>query len=212
MHSPSNRTSHAGSFKSLTSLAFLALGLMGAAGCASEAAPSRSTAGAPRSEPEITAAPRPNPEGTGETMISKVDNATGGTIELSNGTKLEVPAGALPPGVDTLTFTSSPVAAPSEYVAASPVYVFGPDGTVFLKPVKVSFPLTLPVGETVGEMTILWSRAHAEGFDMVPTSITPVAGSSTDFIAVGAVMHFSEGFCGVKYTTDPHPSKDPYAK
>ena len=46
---------------------------------------------------------------------------------------------------------------------------------------------------------------------MVVTEFTPVAGTTADFIAVGEVMHFSQGFCGAKYTSDPHPVKDPYA-
>jgi hypothetical protein len=92
------------------------------------------------------------------------------------------------------------------------VFVFGPDGTVFLKPLKISLPLTLPAGKSVSDMTILWSRAHGDGFDMIPSEITAVSGSTTSFIATGSVTHFSEGFCGVKYETDPHPSTDPYAK
>src|SRR5215207_5920713 len=70
----------------------------------------------------------PNPTGTGETVSKTIDNTTGGTVELSDGTEIDVPPGALPPGVDSITVTSSPNPAPAEYVAFSPVYEFGPEG------------------------------------------------------------------------------------
>lgn len=167
---------------------------------------------APGSDPSNVTAPKSNPAGTGETVSTHVDNATGGTVALPNGTTIDVPPGALPPGVDTITVTSATAAAPAEYAAASPVYVFGPDGTVFLKPLTISMPLTVPAGTDASSLTILWSRANADGFDMIPSQFLPVAGSSTDFIASGEVTHFSEGFVGVKYTTDPHPAKDAYGK
>jgi hypothetical protein len=89
------------------------------------------------------------------------------------------------------------------------MFVFEPDGTVFLKPVKVSIPVTLRAGVSASELTILWSRSQGEG--MVPTALTPIAGSPTELLAVGEVRHFSRGFCGLKYTTDPNPTPDPYA-
>lgn len=194
--------------ESLTSYCFIALGVLALAGCASEV-PSTGT-----DEPAVTAPPaaqaKSNPTGSGETATKKIDNATGGTVALPNGTTLDVPPGALPPGVDTITITSSPVAAPAEYVAASPTFIFEPDGTIFLKPLKISIPVTLTADAKVADLTMLWSRAHSDGFDMLPTSFTPVVGKSSDFIASGEVTHFSRGFCGAKYATDPHPARDAY--
>lgn len=193
----------------LSLAAVVALALATVAGCASETDPSgASTAPAPATPHTL----KSNPSGTGETASMRVDNTTGGSLSLSNGTTIEVPPGALPPGVDTITVTSAPAAAPSEYAAASPVYVFGPDGTVFLKPLKVSIPVSLPAGKSASDLTILWSRAHGDGFDMVPSELTAVAGSSTGFVATGEVTHFSQGFCGLKFATDPHPAKDAYGQ
>ena len=207
--------------KTLPCVALVALGLLGAVGCASAPEPTSSSTPAPAAttaptpapsaDPPAAAAPS-NPAGTGATVSTPIDNATGGTVALPNGTSIDVPAGAMPPGVDAITVTSAPAAAPTEYTAASPVYVFGPDGTVFLKPLKVSLPFTAPAGMAISDLTILWSRSTGEGYDMVPTEIAPVAGSSTDYIAKGEVTHFSRGFCGAKFTTDPHPTPDAYGK
>lgn len=191
-------------------LAFIALGLVVATGCGVGTEPTTND------KPPLNAAAAPapakaNPTGTGEKISVKIDNATGGKVELPNGTSLDVPPGALPPGVDTITITSSPDPAPADYAAASPVYVFGPDGTVFLKPVKVSMPVTVKAGESVSDLTVFWSRISSDGFDMVPSELLPIGGSSSEFLAVGEVTHFSLGFCGTKFTTDPRPTPDPYA-
>ena len=205
---------------SVASVALLALASLGSAACSS--APSTSTttgpaqvpaaAPAPSTTPADAPAPKSNPAGDGATVSTHIDNTTGGTIALPNGTTIDVPPGALPPGVDMISVTSSPAAAPTEYAALSPVYVFGPDGTVFLKPLTITMPVTLPAGADTSTLTILWSRANGVGFDMVPSDFAAVSGSSTDFVASAEVTHFSQGFCGLKYTTDPHPAVDAYGK
>ena len=208
------------SVTAIASVALLALGLLGAAGCSSDPATSTTTgpapvpsaAPAPSSNLDNAPAPKANPAGDGATISTHIDNASGGTVALPNGTSIDVPPGALPPGVDTISVTSSPDAAPTEYTALSPVYVFGPDGTVFLKPLTITMPVTLPAGTDTSTLTILWSRANGVGFDMIPSDFTAVAGSSTDFIASGEITHFSQGFCGLKYATDPHPAMDAYGK
>jgi hypothetical protein len=207
-------------WKSVSSVAVLAVALVGVAGCAAEdvsspaPAPSATSADAPpASTPPAPAAS--NPGGSGETASQQIDNSAGGSVELPDGTSLDVPAGALPPGVDTITVTSSPEAAPADYVASTPAYVFGPDGAVFLKPLKISIPVNVDAGSYTADLTVLWSRISSDtsgGFDMVPTEFKPVAGSSTKFVAVAEVTHFSRGFCGKKYTKDPRPSTDPYKK
>lgn len=169
----------------------------------------------PPSAPEATQAPEQkaaaNPKGTGETVSQKIDNATGGAIELKDGTKIEVPAGALPEGVEEIKVTSSPEAAPAEYKVVSPKFVFEPSGTVFLKPLKVSFPVTIPDGMTTDKLTVLWSRHEGPGFDMVSTTFAPGANPKS-FTAIAEVNHFSDGFVGEKYdaNSDPHPFQDPY--
>ena len=204
------------SWKSFSSVALFAVALGTVAGCAAGGEPSTTT------EPEIVAPPAvtppvvtpeapKNPTGSGQTVSAKIDNSTGGAVALPDGTTVVVPAGALPAGVDTITVTSAPEAAPAEYTASSPLFVFGPDGTVFLKPLAISMPVTFPAGESASDLTILWSRANADGFDIVPTTFAPVAGSSSSYIASAEVTHFSKGFCGLKFKADPHPKKDPYA-
>lgn len=184
-----------------------------APGPSATATPSASSAmEAPRSpwtEPGAPAAAATNPSGTGETVSVSIDNSVGGTVALADGTHLDIPAGALPPGVDTLTITSSTTGAPAEYSSLTPMFTFGPDGTVFLSPITVTVPVTVAAGGTSG-LAILWSRARGPGFDILPTTFTAVSGSSTQYTATAAVTHFSRGFCGAKFSTDPHPSKDPY--
>lgn len=156
-------------------------------------------------------APAANPSGSGETTSVVIDNATGGQVALSDGTRLDIPAGALPPGVDTITVTSSTAPAPTEYRTVAPIYVFGPDGTVFLKPVTISFPVTVPAGTSTADLTILWSRPRGQaGFDMVPATFTPTGSGTSTYVVSGEVNHFSEGTCGHEFADDPHPTVDPY--
>jgi hypothetical protein len=190
--------------RTITSAAFLALAVIGAAGCAVNGAPNAS-------EQEQIAAPKENPKGTGEKTTAKIDNSTGGKVELPGGATLDVPAGALPPGVEEITVTSSPEAAPVEYKAVSPVLVFEPEGTVFLKPLKITMPVTVPTGTSTAELTVLWSRTGVEGFDMLPTEFTLVDAKSGSHSATAEATHFSRAFCGRRYTTDPFPPADPYA-
>jgi hypothetical protein len=182
--------------------------LLGLAGCAVNGAPAPYGA----LSDDTVAVIHANPSGNGETVSAKIDNAAGGTVELSNGTKIEVPAGALPPGVDTITVTSSMEPAPVEYKTASPVYTFGPEGAVFAKPLKVSIPMRLPAGKSLSEMSMLWSRSRGDGFDMVPTEFVadPSIGGSA-FVAIGEVTHFSKGMCAEKFVVDPRPVADAYA-
>ena len=203
------------SWKSFSSVALFAAAFSTVVGCSLAGEPSGTSeppviTQPPVAEPPV-AQPTANPAGTGETKSVTIDNAVGGSVGLPNGTSISVPPGALPPGVDTITVTSAPEAAPSEYTATSPMYVFGPEGTVFLKPLKVTLPLTVPAGESLSNLTIYWSRASAEGFDIVPSEFVPVAGSDKKFIATAEITHFSRGFCGKKFKQDPHPAKDPYA-
>lgn len=188
----------------------LAVGIFGA-GCAVDDAAVPSAFSPVGEEPSPAPPPTPaatNPVGTGETVAVAIDNAAGGTVTLSDGTAIEVPAGALPDGVDTITVTSSPEAAPAEYKTVSPVYVFGPDGTVFLKPLKVTLAFSAAGGTDTSKLTVLWSRPSGAGFDMVPTEF---ASAASGFSAAGSVTHFSQGVVGEKYETDPHPPVDPYA-
>lgn len=197
-------------FRTVGASSMLAIGIF-AAGCAVD---DGSAALFPPAVEEVSAAPQTpatpasNPVGTGETVAVAIDNAVGGTVALSDGTTIEVPAGALPEGVDTITVTSSPDPAPVEYKTVSPVYVFGPDGTVFLKPLKVTLAFSAAAGSDTSNLTVLWSRPSGVGFDMVPSEFVSTA---SGFSAAASVTHFSQGVVGEKYATDPNPPVDPYA-
>lgn len=201
------RSTRIGSFKAFSVGALFAVGLLGSA-CTVNDLSGSSAFNPPSTETPSTSTPAANPKGTGETASAKIDNSTGGVVTMSDGTSIEVPPGALPEGVETITVTSSPEPAPADYKTVSPVFVFGPDGTVFLKPLKVSIPFTAPAGTDTSKLTMLWSRARGDGFDMVQTEFSS---SSEGYEAAGEVTHFSQGMVGEKYETDPRPSTDPYA-
>jgi hypothetical protein len=210
-----HRTSN---MKSASSMACIGIALIALAACGSSSDPSNNQAPAvvpPGSDaavaPSKTDSANTNPLGTGATITVHIDNTTGGVVALPDGATIDVPAGALPPGVDSISVTSAPEPAPAEYKALSPVYVFGPDGTVFLKPLTVSIPLTVNGAWTIEELTMLWSRSRGDGFDMLPTQFVPGPASDSSFLGSAQVRHFSSGFCGPKFTTDPHPVTDPYA-
>jgi hypothetical protein len=203
------RVARIGSFKAFSMAALLATGLLGSACTVDDLADAESW-----KKPEQTPAKTPlppsdpgNPVGTGEKVSKTIDNATGGEIAMPDGTKIEVPAGALPPGVDTITVTSSTEPAPTDYKTVSPVFVFEPDGAVFLKPLKVSIAFAAAVGTDTSDLTMLWSRQRSDGFDMIPTQFSPASGG---FSAAGEVTHFSKGMVGKKYVVDPRPAPDPY--
>lgn len=195
-----------GNFNAIGAVALL-VGVLGSACTVDDLAEAEPFTPAPEQEPEVQA-PHGNPAGSGESVSAKIDNSTGGEITMADGTKIEVPAGALPPEVDTITVTSSPTPAPGDYKAVSPVFVFEPDGTSFLKPLKVTIPFTAAAGTETSKLTILWSRQRGDGFDMVPTTFAPQSGG---FAGTAEVTHFSMGMVGEKYTIDPRPAPDPYA-
>lgn len=188
--------------------ALLAVGLLASTGCSTNDGSIDPVV----ADVTADAGPAANPTGTGETKTVSIDNATGGTVALSDGASITVPAGALPAGVDAITITSSTDAAPSDYAVVSPVYVFGPEGTVFLQPVAISFPVTVSAGADMSDLTVLWSRQRSDGYDIVPTTFTAVDGKPGQYVAAASITHFSSGMVGHKYTTDPRPSTDPYAK
>lgn len=166
---------------------------------------------APQTPAPTSEQPTGNPIGSGETRTVAIDNATGGAIALSDGTELKVPAGALPEGVTEISVTSSATPAPAEYKTISPVYEFGPEGAVFLKPLTISFPVSVPAGTSTSDLTILWSRPRGQpGFDMVPGVFTAVEGQDGKYVVSGEVNHFSRGMCGFKFVNDPNPVPDPY--
>ena len=86
------------------------------------------------------------------TSTSTVVGASGGTVPgPTGGPSLQIPPSALPANV-TVTVAKSP--GPPPAAALSPLYVFGPEGTVFAKPVTISFPA--PSGVT--DASVYWTK------------------------------------------------------
>jgi hypothetical protein len=116
-----------------------------------------------------------------------VTAGAGGTVSLDGGASVQVPAGAVAADT-TLTIARSDDAAPAG--ALSPLFVFGPDGTSFAKPVTVTIPVN--AGATSG--SIYWTKAGSTtAYETVATSFAAGAAS-------GQVTHFSRGFVGAACT------------
>ncbi len=111
--------------------------------------------------------------------------ATGGVLVL-DGLKLDVPAGAVAADVqlEVRRTTEAPPTLPG-VTALSPVYDFGPDGTVFAEGVSVSFALTSP---GAGLPLIFWTQADGT-FAPLPSWWTPTATHAV-------TMHLSRAFVG----------------
>src|SRR5688572_23587576 len=63
---------------------------------------------------------------------------SGGTVTGSDGTRIEVPAGAVAQGT-SITIGPSPVSAPQ---AVGDAFLFGPEGQTFSVPVQVVLPFS----------------------------------------------------------------------
>jgi hypothetical protein len=113
-------------------------------------------------------------------LVSQTVGAGGGIV-AAPGVTLTIPAAAL--GGDTTITVDAAGAVPAGYVGLSPLFHFGPDGTVFLKPVTVDFAIS---GGT--SPAVFWSNAQG-GFDQLATTSTATRATAT-------VTHFSQGFCG----------------
>jgi hypothetical protein len=105
------------------------------------------------------------------------------------GVTLEIPPGAL--DVPTLiSFAHAPGAATPGVTPLGPVWRFLPEGTLFAKPVRVTF--TLPTG--VADASVYWSRLGASGFD-------PLGGSLAGRRLTVETPHFSLAVLGPPSTT-----------
>lgn len=125
------------------------------------------------------------PTGNGTAVVGP----GGGTVLLGDGPAMVVPAGALG-SVTTLTIAPSPIAAPSGAVTG--VFQFGPDGTTFSAPVKVTFPV--PAATSAASVALYWTKpGSAAAWDVLPLTVS-------GGVATGHVTHFSAGFVGAACT------------
>jgi hypothetical protein len=131
----------------------------------------------------------PQPPGSPSGMPTQVPDTSGTVVGAAGGTvsageaTLSVPEGALASDM-VIQVTKTDEAVPSEYIAASAVYRFSPDGLVFATPATVHIPFDGPADG----IRVFWSTP-AGGFEALPTTI---AGA----VATAQVMHFSSGFAG----------------
>jgi hypothetical protein len=106
---------------------------------------------------------------------SAVIGVDGGAVTTPAGASVTVPFGAVDRPV-TVTVQTGTAPAPGGVGAVSPLYQFGPEGTVFAKPVTVSLPL--PPGVT--DASVYWTTL----------------GSTTEFEAIGGTI--ANGFITVE--------------
>jgi hypothetical protein len=133
---------------------------------------------------------------------SAVIGPAGGTVSLSNGTSVTIPAGALS-SATTITIsqdTGAPTA-PGTTLVGTPV-VLGPEGTQFSTPVTVTLayePTLLPAGVTASQVAIFTSPVESPSF----AALTTTAPDSTHVQA--QVSHFSIFEPGVANASDAGP-------
>jgi hypothetical protein len=123
------------------------------------------------------------------TSVQKVIGNMGGTVTTPAGASIVIPAGALPN--DTMiSITASANVPPSMYGTAVGVnYLFGPSGTLFLKPVTMNLPFgDLPAGvDASKDLQILTAPDNSNQY----TSLGPA--HLIDAHHAGATtLHFSQ--------------------
>ncbi|MBK9518621.1 MAG: hypothetical protein IPO09_14970 [Anaeromyxobacter sp.] len=123
--------------------------------------------------------PTPPPDGTGTVGVA------GGTVTLSTGAAVTIPAGALA-GDRTITVAADGTTAPN----GNPRYRFGPAGTTFTSPATVTLPR--PAGLAVGTAaSVYWTKLGSENtYDALPATVTASG-------VTAQVSHFSLGFVGL---------------
>src|SRR5437773_6237868 len=83
------------------------------------------------------------------TTVSKSIGASGGTVSTPAGASITIPPGALPSNT-VISITATAAVPPAAFgTAVGTNYLFGPSGTLFLKPVTMNLPFSrskLPAG------------------------------------------------------------------
>lgn len=115
----------------------------------------------------------------------------GGVVTARDGAKVDLPPGAVD-GSLQITISPTQEAPPTGVAAVSPVYTFGPSGTIFSSPVTV----TLPLPDGVSDGSVYWERLDGSGFDAIGGTVDPVART----ISV-ETPHFSRACIGAASAT-----------
>jgi hypothetical protein len=127
--------------------------------------------------------------GDGGSMTAKSIGAAGGSVSAGDGTKIDVPGGAL--AAETMiSITSTPnAAAPGATTLVGTPQTFGPEGAQFTKPVTITLAFDaskLPMGKTAADI-VIWT-APAGSTNYVATEVTKVVDASH---VSTEVSHFS---------------------
>jgi len=133
--------------------------------------------------------------GGGES-VSVVVGADGGVVQLSDGTKLDIPAGALQSD-EKINVSTSNINV-GDLIKLGRIYLFQPAGLNFLLPVNITMPLTkdpLP-----GQNAVLyWSKKSQDtAFEEI------FGGYDENNLYHASITHFSYGFIGA--TSDQPPT------
>lgn len=120
--------------------------------------------------------------------VEKTLGAEGGEVKTSNGSGIEVPAGALDANVN-LTVTEDP-AAPAPAAAGTAVgtpITLGPEGQTFAVPVTVTLAVDasrLPRGKTLADVVVFTAPRGSTAFTALPTLVRGVQ-------VAAETLHFS---------------------
>jgi len=111
------------------------------------------------------------------------------TVEGPDGTRLDVPAGAVTVAVDVVLTVPRSRRTVDGAAVVGPALVIGPQGTEFTKTVSVSIPITpssLPAGKTIDDVVVLTAPDGSSAFVPLPTR------RGTGAVVVAETRHFSQ--------------------
>ena len=144
---------------------------------------SNGAAGTPDGGTAVFEASAPGPTSTA-TQATGVIGVTGGKVETTTGTGVEIPAGALTGNVN-ITVAESPSTTPPVGAVGTP-FVFGPSGLPFSAPVTAVLefdPTKIPSGKSSADIVIMTSE-DGTTFTELTTSVrdgSHVTASTTHF-------------------------------
>jgi hypothetical protein len=120
---------------------------------------------------------------------SNMITPSGGTVQMSDGTAVSIPAGALTQTTQITVGNEPNSVSITDQVLVGSVYRFGPEGTQFATPVTVTLdydPSKLPTGDTSADVVIMTAPVGSTDFQPMTTTIVDDTHVST------ATSHFSD--------------------
>ena len=133
---------------------------------------------------------------------------TGGTVATGDGTGVVLPMGAVS---GPTTISISPVTDPGAPTGTTVVgtgYLFGPEGTIFVNPVKISLAVVLsklPAGKTIADVSIYTAPGGSTTYTKLDTTVvdaTHVSATTNHFsVFVPAAPSSTSACTGTCVTT-----------